>query len=368
MCIRDRVSTQSTWGQKRKRMKIFAFLMLAAVCLGSPHCAYGVCNTGVMDPMCFDTQKDPVWIKKCAPGSMCLVGMCVPKPDTEYVTVGNRASSANKCVSGKLNGKYCQGVPLGGSCDNADQKKKCDVGLYCNAGLCAQQLADGADCKAGACQSTSFCSTDNKCRRWHTIDSGTPSPEAKGCKSGYTLNGVCRDRPTVEKEWIDYKTEPMMACRYSDQFKMPAMCVMYSGDQNKTGYCMNFAAYNLAPYMDFVSKYAANSCAFDDPLCDKAADAYGCPKWKDVLRSSLAPVIAYEAVYPECEEKMITKMIDEYTCFGKELMWGFLTLLAILLFIQLNNSQSQFTLIYRCLLYTSPSPRDLSTSRMPSSA
>ena len=33
-----------------------------------------------------------------------------------------------------------------------------------------------------------------------------------------------------------------------------------------------------------------------------------------------------------------------------------------------NNGKDWFTGSYTCLLYTSPSPRDLSTSRMPSSA
>ena len=33
-----------------------------------------------------------------------------------------------------------------------------------------------------------------------------------------------------------------------------------------------------------------------------------------------------------------------------------------------HNSGARFKLHYGCLLYTSPSPRDLSTSRMPSSA
>ena len=35
---------------------------------------------------------------------------------------------------------------------------------------------------------------------------------------------------------------------------------------------------------------------------------------------------------------------------------------------QLDKAQSFLTLSINCLLYTSPSPRDLSTSRMPSSA
>ena len=34
----------------------------------------------------------------------------------------------------------------------------------------------------------------------------------------------------------------------------------------------------------------------------------------------------------------------------------------------IRNAQSSLDLQYYCLLYTSPSPRDLSTSRMPSSA
>ena len=33
-----------------------------------------------------------------------------------------------------------------------------------------------------------------------------------------------------------------------------------------------------------------------------------------------------------------------------------------------EKTASMFKLMYSCLLYTSPSPRDLSTSRMPSSA
>ena len=36
--------------------------------------------------------------------------------------------------------------------------------------------------------------------------------------------------------------------------------------------------------------------------------------------------------------------------------------------IGIKQSSAQITHYYSCLLYTSPSPRDLSTSRMPSSA
>ena len=36
--------------------------------------------------------------------------------------------------------------------------------------------------------------------------------------------------------------------------------------------------------------------------------------------------------------------------------------------IGIKQSSAQITHYYNCLLYTSPSPRDLSTSRMPSSA
>ena len=37
-------------------------------------------------------------------------------------------------------------------------------------------------------------------------------------------------------------------------------------------------------------------------------------------------------------------------------------------FIPVDPSTNEFTDIANCLLYTSPSPRDLTTSRMPSSA
>ena len=36
--------------------------------------------------------------------------------------------------------------------------------------------------------------------------------------------------------------------------------------------------------------------------------------------------------------------------------------------LTINNTGGELTVVSRCLLYTSPSPRDLSTSRMPSSA
>ena len=36
--------------------------------------------------------------------------------------------------------------------------------------------------------------------------------------------------------------------------------------------------------------------------------------------------------------------------------------------VGIKNHRAENTLVFSCLLYTSPSPRDLSTSRMPSSA
>ena len=54
-------------------------------------------------------------------------------------------------------------------------------------------------------------------------------------------------------------------------------------------------------------------------------------------------------------------------------MWLSVTVLIIaidanLLFIGFNNLRQDSYTVIICLLYTSPSPRDLSTSRMPSSA
>ena len=268
-----------------------------------------------------------------AAGQMCLLGFCVPRPESEYVTIGNRASTVKQCISGKLNGKYCQGVPVGGACDASDQKKACDVGLYCNGGVCANQVADGADCKPGQCQSSSLCYADNKCKRWHTLDKGTPAPDAKMCKSGFMFSGLCADRPSVDKEWINNTTDPTMACVYSNTMKLPAMCVMYSADPNRAGYCMNLSAINFGPYLDFINKYTPGSCPEKDPFCDKAADAYGCPKFIEVMKTNLAQLLDMEKPYPDCEEKLITRAINEYKCFAKELMWGLLTLLAIVLLI-----------------------------------
>ena len=53
------------------------------------------------------------------------------------------------------------------------------------------------------------------------------------------------------------------------------------------------------------------------------------------------------------------------------LLPGLLVLIGILIFpilFTIRLSLSSWDSFYPCLLYTSPSPRDLSTSRMPSSA
>lgn len=251
-------------------------------------------------------------------------------PNKAYLRPGYRASDASLCVSNKLNGKYCGGQAKGETCD---KDKFCDVGLYCSAGTCAALLADGADCTTGQCQPNSLCYPDKKCKKWHQIANGQPAANARFCQSGYTLNGNCTDRPTVEKEWFDNATDLMKACNYSDKSPWPGMCITYSKDPKQAGYCMNFGKFPMTKYMDYVNKYAANSCPESDVVCDKAADAYGCANFKDFLREYYYMLTYMETQYPDCEDKMVTRSIDEYKCFAKELVWGFLTVLAIALMI-----------------------------------
>ena len=60
----------------------------------------------------------------------------------------------------------------------------------------------------------------------------------------------------------------------------------------------------------------------------------------------------------------------EALVFGIKMISGGLACLihAVLPFLFVNTGSLQVKDLYTCLLYTSPSPRDLSTSRMPSSA
>jgi hypothetical protein len=267
---------------------------------------------------------------------MCIAGRCLAKPAPANITVGNRASSASQCSSGKISGKFCQGVPTGGECSATDQTKICDVGLYCNAGVCASQLADGANCTAGQCQSNSLCYPDGLCHKWYFLDTKSKATDPKMCKSGWIRNDFlqCWDRPKVNVEWFSNTTDPAYICKYDDNLSQHGTCITYSGDPSKAGYCINYQTVSYESMFDYVNKYTANSCAANDPFCDKAAEAYGCDKFKDVMKANFHAILKAEKLYPDCEEKLYTKMIDSYVCsFAKELMCGLLTFLAIILLI-----------------------------------
>ena len=90
------------------------------------------------------------------------------------------------------------------------------------------------------------------------------------------------------------------------------------------------------------------------------------------LRTPLATIAGYSEVYlsgastdPASVEKQMTRINGEATRLGR-LVESMLTI------TRLDNEVAFETeavdLVEVCLLYTSPSPRDLSTSRMPSSA
>ena len=96
--------------------------------------------------------------------------------------------------------------------------------------------------------------------------------------------------------------------------------------------------YHLHSYL--TKQDNVTSMHFDEALCDQAL--------VDALRLRLG----MKTVEPEVTTHFDTRLFDDYC--------------------ELHASKSKFERTYgrptTCLLYTSPSPRDLSTSRMPSSA
>jgi hypothetical protein len=179
--------------------------------------------------------------------------------------------------------------------------------------------------------------TDNKCHVWHTLANGSPAPDGRMCQTGYSLGGKCAPRPTAKAEFIDKNTDFTQACKYSDNFTMPAMCIRYSQDPQKTGYCMDFANIPMTHYLDYVSKFTPGSCASGDIYCDKGIDSYGCPQIKPVMQESMYILTRPETLYPtQCWDQVVTNTINNYKCpssFAKELAWGLVTVLAILLLI-----------------------------------
>ena len=70
----------------------------------------------------------------------------------------------------------------------------------------------------------------------------------------------------------------------------------------------------------------------------------------------------YTAAFRAAELGMSVAIVDDNDLGGVCLNWGCIPTKSLL------KNAEVFELISNCLLYTSPSPRDLSTSRMPSSA
>ena len=80
------------------------------------------------------------------------------------------------------------------------------------------------------------------------------------------------------------------------------------------------------------------------------------------LRALLSEVVDYAGLFPPAALPLpaVIKNYEEYVPSENNWMLARLILPA--------DRLSEFATLYHCLLYTSPSPRDLSTSRMPSSA
>ena len=73
------------------------------------------------------------------------------------------------------------------------------------------------------------------------------------------------------------------------------------------------------------------------------------------------PMITIQA----CLDGILLGILFALIAYGMALQWGVMNII--------NIAQGDLVILggyiaYTCLLYTSPSPRDLSTSRMPSSA
>ena len=86
---------------------------------------------------------------------------------------------------------------------------------------------------------------------------------------------------------------------------------------------------------------------------------------RTVGQSILSPVIStslYFVVFGSVIGGYIQKI--DGVSYGSYIVPGLL----MLTLLTQSISNTSFGIFFRCLLYTSPSPRDLSTSRMPSSA
>lgn len=322
-------------------MKIF--LLLCVACLvssidvsdGADVCPYNKCDSGAAK--CFEVNGEVRTIKVCPSGQYCNADKCTPNPtppDPACQIPGYKPITNQKCCGGDLkDGAYCKGLAKDATCTATGDK--CDVGLFCDGAKCVPQLAKGADCPAGmGCQSNQFC-VGGKCVDYFSIEDGKDNLLMETlCKSGHTFGGKCQKAVAMKTDVWSPPSKMGIECEFEDH-KEPSLCVPTSGEATKTVYCKKYdAAFTQADFKSYLAAYKENSCTIMDMWCEKNSDVYTCLKSRAAAKNSMFFQADMESLNPSCIPSATDALLGlRFKCFGSELVWGILSVLAIVLLI-----------------------------------
>ena len=249
--------------------------------------------------------------------------------------VGEQASSTDKCYTNRVADGFCQGMKLDEVCD-ASLAKKCDGGLYCNAGRCAAMKKSGEECAGVNCESNLLCYPDGKCASWYRKTAGEEATNPLFCETGVVFEGKCSKYVTVTgAEWIDDATDPVNKCTYDNEKKLSATCISFSADQKAAGHCQrkDEVSMGISKIKAYLNKYEANMCPVANPMCAKAWTKIGACVYQELAKANAANILMEEDKYPECLDKAVHKAIDAIPCSAASIILSLLSLFALLLLI-----------------------------------
>eukprot|EP00831_Metopus_contortus_P083940 TRINITY_DN9416_c0_g1_i3.p1 TRINITY_DN9416_c0_g1~~TRINITY_DN9416_c0_g1_i3.p1 ORF type:complete len:356 (+),score=39.23 TRINITY_DN9416_c0_g1_i3:180-1247(+) len=355
MCIRDSIGAMT--------------LMVIAIKINmmEMNCPKYICDSSLSDQQCAKSlqTRDGLyyWLKPCeGEKKICEiphiddVSECLANPTIATSYPGEYCEKKSECLSGECNNNKCAGKNADDDCKHDSD---CNPGLYCSLNKCKETIQIGKECdESSRCEVASFCH-NKTCTLYGSIANGKPALAPAACKSFYMYEGNCSVRPTL-KENKNNSCPADGFCKYTIKrdekeifLSIPCQCG-YGGPSCPPG----LDQVSLFDYSKYLDSSLNSLCHVSrGPLCyDKKHDSMS-ENFYDAL-ISYTRVTNWPSIYnnSECIKKMLSSdywnainIIEEIERKGQE-------------------KNLLFMIITTCLLYTSPSPRDLSTSRMPSSA
>eukprot|EP00830_Metopus_es_P013824 TRINITY_DN3487_c0_g1_i1.p1 TRINITY_DN3487_c0_g1~~TRINITY_DN3487_c0_g1_i1.p1 ORF type:complete len:405 (+),score=64.23 TRINITY_DN3487_c0_g1_i1:67-1281(+) len=288
MCIRDRVSTQSTWdffylSMTEKESLAIILIMIASCVAGGMKCTNYTCASMEIDQCAVMKEEEGLTtytINACNNSKVCDIQPSdLPIKCTDYYNYPFRYPGENcrhnaECKRGTCSvNMTCTGGSKGDTCtDDLD----CGPRLYCDSETqtCARALTKDADCTNGKCDTPYVCN-NKKCTSIGSLQIGDIATSPAACKSFYIKDSLCHEGPKLVRNESDPKSGPI-ECTEKCTYKLADVpydepCLCGKTDQMK-GYCSPGRAEidNLNHYISYASKDNVNDtgCHISKgPLC-----------------------------------------------------------------------------------------------------